>query len=63
MGLSQITLPIVGQIAKMGTEDGFMIADLDMGIIQAAERNYKVRQDLKKDNWHYVYRHTGRKLA
>ena len=63
MGLSQITLPIVGPIAKMGTEDGLMVADLDMGVIETAERNYKVRQDLKKENWHYIYRHTGRNLT
>ncbi|KAF4764505.1 hypothetical protein HAV15_000025 [Penicillium sp. str.  len=61
LGLSQITLPLVGPIAKMGTEEGFIVADVDMGIVEAAERNYKVRQDLKKEDWHYVYRHTGRK--
>lgn len=51
----------MGSIAKMGTEEGFVVADLDMGPIEAAERNYKVRQDLKKEDWHYSYRHTGRK--
>ncbi|KAJ5803789.1 uncharacterized protein N7518_000092 [Penicillium psychrosexuale] len=61
LGLSQITVPLVGSIAKMGTEEGFIVADLDMGPIEAAERNYKVRQDLKKEDWHYSYRHTGRK--
>ncbi|KAJ5979424.1 hypothetical protein N7501_002766 [Penicillium viridicatum] len=61
LGLSQITLPLVGPIAKMGTEEGFIVADVDMGIVEAAETNYKVRQDLKKEDWHYVYRHTGRK--
>jgi predicted amidohydrolase len=60
LGLSQITLPVVGPIAKMGTEEGFMVADLDMAVIEAAERNYRVRQDLKKEDWHYVYRHTQR---
>ncbi|KAJ5795287.1 hypothetical protein N7457_001886 [Penicillium paradoxum] len=61
LGLSQISLPVVGPIAKMGTEEGLIIADLDMAVIETAERNYKVRQDLKKEDWHYVYRHT-RKL-
>lgn len=60
LGLSQIAVPIGGPIAKMGTEEGFIVADLDMGIIEAAEKNYKVRQDLKKADWHYTYRHTGR---
>jgi hypothetical protein len=44
----------------MGTEEGFIVADLDMEVVEAAERNYKVRQDLKKEDWHYTYRHTGR---
>ncbi|KAJ5398462.1 hypothetical protein N7465_008951 [Penicillium sp. CMV-2018d] len=61
LGLSQITLPLVGPIAKMGTEEGFIVADVDMGIVEAAETNYKVRQDLKQEDWHYVYRHTSRK--
>lgn len=60
LGLSQITLPLVGSIAKMGTEEGFIVADLDMTVIETAEKNYKVRQDLKRDDWYYVYRHTGR---
>lgn len=60
LGLSQIALPLSGPIAKMGNEDGFVVADLDMKVVEAAERNYKVRQDLKKEDWHYTYRHTGR---
>ncbi|KAJ5146507.1 uncharacterized protein N7515_001071 [Penicillium bovifimosum] len=60
LGLSQITLPVVGPVAKMGTEEGFIVADLDMAVVEAAERNYKVREDLKKEDWHYVYRHTQR---
>ncbi|KAJ5181302.1 Carbon-nitrogen hydrolase [Penicillium cf. griseofulvum] len=59
LGLSQITLPLVGPIAKMGTEEGFIVADFDTAIIDAAERNYKVRQDMKKEEWHYSYEHTG----
>lgn len=58
--MSQIALPVAGSIAKMGTEEGFIIADVDMEVIAAAERNYKVRQDLKKEDWYYTYRHTAR---
>ena len=36
------------------------MADVDIGVVEAAERNYRVRMDLKKENWHYTYRHTGR---
>lgn len=42
----------------MGSEEGMRVVDMDMGLVQAAERNYKVRQDLQKEDWHYVYRHT-----
>lgn len=58
LGLSQVTMPLVGPIAKMGNEEGVRVVDMDLGILDVAERNYKVRQDLKKDDWHYVYRHT-----
>ncbi|KAJ6155806.1 hypothetical protein N7470_006372 [Penicillium chermesinum] len=58
LGLSQVTLPLVGPVAKMGCEEGMQVVDMDMSVLQVAERNYKVRQDLQKEDWHYVYRHT-----
>ncbi len=33
------------------------IVDLDMEILREAEDNYKVREDLASDDWHYDYRH------
>jgi len=35
------------------------VAELDMGIVEAAEANYQVRADLAKGDWHYDYRHTN----
>ena len=60
LGLSQITLPLVGPVAKMGSEEGIRVADMDMKVVEVAEQNYKVRQDIKKEDWHYVYRHTSK---
>ncbi|KAJ5837094.1 Carbon-nitrogen hydrolase [Penicillium robsamsonii] len=58
LGMSQITLPLTGPIAKMGTEEGFVVADLDTEVIATSEKNYKVRQDLSSEHWHYAYAHT-----
>lgn len=57
--MSQVTLPLVGPVVKMGTEEGMRVVDMDLGVLEAAEGNYKVRQDLRKEDWHYVYRHTA----
>ena len=41
----------------MGSEEGFIVVDLDMSVLDLAEENYKVRQDLASEEWHYSYRH------
>ncbi len=56
--MSQVALPIVGPVSKMGTEEGVNVVDMDMGLLEIAEGNYKVRQDIGKEGWHYVYRHS-----
>lgn len=57
-GLSQICVPYAGAIAKLGSHmEGMAIADLDMEIVENAERNYQVRADLARSDWHYTYRH------
>lgn len=57
--MSQVTLPLVGPVAKMGNEEGIAVADMDLGLLDIAEENYKVRSDIQKEGWHYVYRHTA----
>lgn len=42
----------------MGAEEGLLLADLDVGVLALAEENYKVRQDMASQGWHYTYRHT-----
>lgn len=53
-GGSQITVPFIGPIARMGSAaEGMAIADLDMQILEDAEENYQIRADLGREDWHY----------
>jgi len=57
-GLSQVTVPFVGALAKLGgAAEGMGVADIDMQVLEDAEANYQVRADLARDDWHYDYRH------
>ena len=57
-GLSQITVPLVGPIVRLGSSaEGMSVVDLDMQVVEDAEENYQVRADLARDDWHYDYRH------
>ena len=68
LGLSRVCLPLVGCVegsfgdgkgkgGDEGNEEGMRVVEVDMGILEAAERNYKVREDLGRDDWHYGYSH------
>lgn len=66
MGLSRVTLPFVGALGdatKDSDEEGMSVVDIDMEVVEEAERNYGVREDMAGRNWHYEYRHgrTGEK--
>jgi predicted amidohydrolase len=55
VGLSQIAVPFVGPIAAMkDSSEGTIIADIDLGVLKAAEVNYKVRADMTAVDWHYT---------
>ncbi|EDU51245.1 carbon-nitrogen family protein [Pyrenophora tritici-repentis] len=57
-GLSQVTVPFVGALAKLGgAAEGMSVVDIDMQVLEDAEANYQVRADLARDDWHYDYRH------
>jgi len=58
-GLSQVALPIVGTVKGSfeNGEAGMRIVEVDMEVLEIAERNYKVREDLAKEDWHYGYSH------
>lgn len=55
-GRSQVTMPFIGPLARLGSgAEGVLLVDLDMNILEHAERNYKVRADLARSDWHYDY--------
>jgi len=54
-GLSQVTVPFKGAMGKLGTEEGMSVVELDMQILEDAESNYKVREDMGREGWHYEY--------
>ncbi|TAQ89917.1 hypothetical protein B7494_g1763 [Chlorociboria aeruginascens] len=48
VGLSQITVPYVGPICRLGSAaEGMAVADLDMKVLEDAELNYGIRGDLR----------------
>lgn len=55
-------MPLVGAVkgSFTGPEEGMRLVEVDMEILEVAERNYKVREDLKRDDWHYGYSHEAK---
>lgn len=55
MGLSSVVLPIVGRVKGSLTtaDEGVAIVDVDMNVLEVAEQNYKIREDLCKKTFHY----------
>jgi len=58
-GLSQVTMPFIGAVKGSfdGPEEGMRVVEVDMQILEEAEGNYKVREDLAREDWHYGYSH------
>ena len=59
-GLSRVAMPFIGAIGddtKDSAEEGMSIVDIDTRILDEAENNYKVREDISRADWHYAYRH------
>ncbi len=54
-GLSQVAVPFKGALGKLGAEEGMSVVELDMQILEDAEENYKVREDMGREGWHYAY--------
>ena len=60
-GLSRVVMPFVGALGdqtKDSAEEGMSIVKMDMEVIDRAEAQYKVREDMARDDWYYTYRHT-----
>jgi predicted amidohydrolase len=60
-GRSQVVLPIVGTVegSLLGCEEGVRVVDVPMEVAEIAERNYRIREDLARGNWHYGYARMG----
>jgi predicted amidohydrolase len=60
LGISQVVVPYVGPVIRMGgCAEGMAVTELDMAIVDDAEDNYQVRAYLARDDWHYDYRHNS----
>lgn len=60
LGMSRAVLPFMGPVqgkSMPAEQEGHMVVDLDMSVLALAEENYKVREDIESDGWHYTYRH------
>jgi hypothetical protein len=58
-GLSQVAVPFIGPLAKLeGCEEDMLVVDLDLSVLEEADRCYGIREDLASEDWHYEYRHT-----
>ncbi|KXJ88386.1 carbon-nitrogen hydrolase [Microdochium bolleyi] len=54
-GMSQLGMPHLGSVGKLGRAEGMSVVELDMDVLRIAEDNYKVREDMKKEGWHYAF--------
>ncbi|KAI9151791.1 Omega-amidase NIT2 [Paramyrothecium foliicola] len=62
VGLSQVAMPLQGALGgSLGPGEAMKVVDVDLGVLDVAERVYKVREDLKRDGWHYAYQKVNAK--
>ncbi|KAI0466572.1 carbon-nitrogen hydrolase [Xylaria cf. heliscus] len=54
-GLSQVAVPHIGALGRLGRAEGMSIIDLDMDVLRVAENSYKIRDDMQKEGWHYAH--------
>ena len=60
LGLSSVNMPIVGALPgsfEDGTP-GMRVIETNMKLLDIAEANYKIREDLQREDWHYGYSHS-----
>ena len=60
--MSRVAMPFVGGLGdetKDTNREGMSVVDVDMELVEEAEKNYKVRADIEGQGWHYTYRHQG----
>lgn len=54
LGMSRVSMPVIGSVGEMRDEEGLLVVDVDMGLLDIAEKCYGIRADLKREGWHYV---------
>ncbi|WQF86177.1 Putative carbon-nitrogen hydrolase [Colletotrichum destructivum] len=54
-GVSQVAMPLVGSLGKLAAEEAMEVVEVDLGLLDVAEGVYKVREDMRKEGWHYGY--------
>lgn len=56
IGLSQIAVPFVGPVAGLsGSQEDMVVAEIETSVLDEAEANYRVREDMASHDWHYKY--------
>lgn len=53
LGMSRVAMPVVGTVGTMGHEEGALVVEVDLGVLDVAEECYGVRGDLTLEGWHY----------
>ena len=55
-GQSQVTMPILGSLGKLGVEEeGTIVSEIDLSVLGVAENHYMIRADLAREGWHYSH--------
>lgn len=55
-GMSGVTMPFQGCLVRAETgEEKMLVAEVDLTVLELAEQNYKVREDMGSPGWHYSY--------
>lgn len=53
-GHSQVAMPVLGSLGKLGAEkEGCVVSDIDLEALEVAESHYKIREDIRGEDWHY----------
>ena len=56
-------MPFIGALGRETMNsgiEGMSVVDVDMDILDEAEKQYRVRQDISGSDWHYTYRHNSK---
>ncbi|KAJ6787374.1 hypothetical protein PWT90_06302 [Aphanocladium album] len=53
-GVSQAAMPMLGAVGKLDhNREGMSVVELDLGVLEAAEKAYKPRDDMERRGWKY----------